>query len=60
MSPAAVLALLLCANILKYLDRQVLYPLLPLIKADLGLSDAQLGALAWVFMLAYLCCAQTL
>ncbi len=60
MNPSTVLALLLSANILKYLDRQVLYPLLPLIKSDMGLSDAQLGALASVFMLAYMCSAPVL
>jgi MFS family permease len=56
-SNRTVLAVLLSANLLKYLDRQLLYPLLPLIKIDLELSDAQLGALATAFMGIYTCAA---
>jgi len=40
-----VLAVLFCVNILNLADRQVVYILFPLIKSDLGLTDAQLGAL---------------
>ena len=44
-------------NILNYLDRQILYAVLPLIKLDLDLTDTQLGALASAFMLVYMCAA---
>ena len=40
-----VLAVLFCVNILNLVDRQVVYILFPLIKKDLDLTDAQLGAL---------------
>lgn len=40
-----VLAVLFCVNILNLADRQVVYILFPLIKKDLDLTDAQLGAL---------------
>src|SRR5689334_20451194 len=52
-----VLLFLFLINILNYLDRQVLYAVLPLIKSDLVLSDTQLGALASAFMLVYMCAA---
>lgn len=52
-----VLGLLFVINILNYLDRQVLYAVLPLVKTDLRLSDTQLGALASAFMLVYMCAA---
>jgi MFS transporter, Spinster family, sphingosine-1-phosphate transporter len=38
-----VLALLLCASIFNYVDRQILPVLQELVKADLALSDGQLG-----------------
>ncbi|MEK9144516.1 MAG: MFS transporter, partial [Elusimicrobiota bacterium] len=44
-------------NLVNYVDRQIVYALLPLIKADLGVSDARLGALASAFMLVYMCAA---
>ena len=44
-------------NLFNYIDRQVLYAVFPLLQADLHLSDAQLGALASVFMLVYMCYA---
>ncbi|MBI5629563.1 MAG: MFS transporter [Elusimicrobia bacterium] len=57
--PAArgVLALLLGVNLLNYLDRQILYSLLPLIQRDLTLSDAQAGSLASAFMVVYMLAA---
>jgi len=49
-----VLAVLFCVNILNLADRQVVYILFPLIKKDLELTDAQLGALgALPFALFY-------
>lgn len=56
-TPHSVLALLFCINLVNYVDRQVLFSLLPLIKADMGVSDAKLGALASAFMLVYMCAA---
>jgi MFS family permease len=44
-SPGAVLAMLLLAYTFNFLDRQILGILAQPIKADLGLSDTQLGAL---------------
>ncbi|MBI5200071.1 MAG: MFS transporter [Elusimicrobia bacterium] len=51
------LGVLLLINLLNYLDRQVLFALLPLIKAEFGSTDTQLGALASAFMLVYMCAA---
>ena len=48
---------LLGINLLNYLDRQVLYALLPLIKTAFNATDTQLGALASAFMLVYMCAA---
>ena len=49
-----VLGLLLGAYILSYLDRQILYILIEPIKAELGLSDSQIGFLGGVtFALFY-------
>jgi len=56
-TPYRVLGLLFCINLVNYIDRQVLYALLPLIKVDMNLSDAQLGMLASAFMLVYMCAA---
>lgn len=39
------LSLLFAANLFNYMDRMVISVVLPLIKADLGLSDTQLGVL---------------
>jgi predicted MFS family arabinose efflux permease len=53
-SPSLVLALLLLAYILNFLDRQMLGILAQPIKADLHLSDAQFGAIGGVaFALLY-------
>ncbi|MDE2292939.1 MAG: MFS transporter [Elusimicrobia bacterium] len=57
MTPAAVLSILFGVNLLNYVDRQVLYAVMPLLKADMHLSDARLGALASAFMVVYMCAA---
>ena len=49
-----ILLLLLAANLLNYIDRQLLYAIFPLIKADFHLSDTQLGLLGSAFMLSYM------
>lgn len=54
------LALLLAVNLLNYIDRQVLYAVFPLIKADLRLSDTALGFLGSAFMLCYMLSAPLL
>ncbi len=54
------LALLLAVNLLNYIDRQVLYAVFPLIKADLHLSDTALGFLGSAFMLCYMVSAPLL
>jgi predicted MFS family arabinose efflux permease len=56
-SPKGVLALLLSVNILNYVDRQIVYALLPLISSDLHLTDAQAGSLASAFMVVYMLAA---
>jgi len=56
-TPKGVLALLLSVNILNYVDRQIVYALLPLISADLKLTDAQAGSLASAFMIVYMLAA---
>ena len=56
-TPNGVLALLLSVNILNYVDRQIVYALLPLISSDLRLSDAQAGSLASAFMVVYMVAA---
>ncbi|MEK7233427.1 MAG: MFS transporter [Elusimicrobiota bacterium] len=56
-SPNAILALLLSVNILNYVDRQIVYALLPMITSDLHLSDAQAGSLASAFMVVYMLAA---
>ena len=52
-----VMTLVFCLSLFNYIDRQVLYAVFPLIKADLHLSDAKLGFLASSFMLVYMCFA---
>lgn len=49
-----VLGLLLAANLLNYIDRQVLYAVFPLIKRDFCLSDTALGVLGSGFMICYM------
>jgi predicted MFS family arabinose efflux permease len=48
------LGLLLAVNLLNYVDRQALYAVFPLIKADLGISDTALGLLGSAFMVCYM------
>ncbi|ACH39227.1 membrane protein, major facilitator superfamily [Citrifermentans bemidjiense Bem] len=48
------LGLLLAVNLLNYIDRQVLFAVFPLIKADLNISDTELGLLGSAFMLSYM------
>jgi predicted MFS family arabinose efflux permease len=52
-----ILALIFCLSLFNYIDRQALYAVFPLIKADLRLSDARLGFLASSFMIVYMCFA---
>jgi predicted MFS family arabinose efflux permease len=54
------LAVLFGVNLLNYLDRQAVYAVFPQIKAELDLSDAQLGALASAFMVVYMTAAPAL
>ena len=49
--------ILFLLNLFNYIDRQVLYSVFPLLQTDLHLSDWQLGTLASVFMLVYMCYA---
>ena len=54
-SPAWTILLVLSGiNLFNYLDRYVISSLLPLMKEELGLSDARLGSLASWFMVSYL------
>ena len=54
MTPKKVFIILMSINLLNYIDRQILFSVFPLIKADLLLSDTQLGLLASAFMLVYM------
>lgn len=49
-----VFALLFFINLFNYIDRQVLYAVFPLIKADLRVTDFELGMLASAFMVVYM------
>ena len=51
------LIFLVGVNLFNYLDRQILYALLPLIQTDLSLTDAQAGRLASAFMIVYMLAA---
>jgi MFS transporter, Spinster family, sphingosine-1-phosphate transporter len=51
--PAATLAVLTGLNAFNYLDRFITAPILPLIIADLALSDAQAGSLWTAFIVVY-------
>ena len=48
------LGVLFTINLFNYMDRQIISGVLPLVQADLALSDAALGALASAFMFLYL------
>lgn len=52
-----VMLLVFGLSLFNYIDRQVLYAVFPLIKADLRLSDAELGFLGSSFMIVYMCVA---
>ncbi|MEN6535879.1 MAG: MFS transporter, partial [Bryobacteraceae bacterium] len=49
----AVVALLWVVAALNYVDRQVIFSVLPLLQTDLNLSPAQLGLLSTVFLWVY-------
>ena len=47
---ARLLAVLALINFVNFADRQVLNPLVPLLRVHFGVSDAQLGSLQWVLL----------
>lgn len=49
--------ILFSLNLFNYIDRQVLFSVFPLLQRDLRVTDFQLGTLASVFMLVYMCYA---
>ena len=49
--------ILFLLNLFNYIDRQVLFSVFPLIQQELQVTDFQLGTLASVFMLVYMCYA---
>lgn len=49
--------ILFLLNLFNYIDRQVLFSVFPLIQQELHITDFQLGTLASVFMLVYMCYA---
>ena len=55
--PLLALALLTALNFLNYIDRYILFAVLPLIKQELHPSDTALGALTLVFFIFYMCSA---
>lgn len=57
MNARKLFTILFLLNLFNYIDRQVLFSVFPLIQNDLHLSDFQLGSLASVFMLVYMCYA---
>ncbi len=48
-----MVALLWGAACLNYLDRQVVFPIFPLIRAEMAIDDLQLGLLSTVFLWVY-------
>jgi len=56
-SAARALGVLTAINLLNYLDRYVVSPLVPDLKGAMALSDAQLGWLVPAFMLVYMLAA---
>src|SRR3989338_7245488 len=50
---AQVLVVLALVNFVNYIDRQIIFPLFSLIKADFALSDFQLGLLGTVFSIVH-------
>ena len=57
MNTRKLFIILFLLNLFNYIDRQVLFSVFPLIQNDLHITDFQLGALASVFMLVYMCYA---
>jgi predicted MFS family arabinose efflux permease len=57
MSAGRLLVILTGVNLLNYIDRQVPFAVFPPLKAELSLSDTQLGLLASAFMWVYLTAA---
>lgn len=55
-----MLFLLFAVNLLNYIDRQVLFAVFPLIKAEFLLSDTALGLLGSAFMVSYMVSAPLL
>jgi MFS family permease len=53
-SARLAVALLFGVNFLNYIDRYVIAAVAPLIQADFGLHDAQLGLIGSMFMIAYM------
>ncbi|MBS1874429.1 MAG: MFS transporter [Acidobacteria bacterium] len=51
--PWLLVALLWVVALLNYLDRQVIFSVFPLVKADLAVSDIQLGLLGTAFLWVY-------
>ena len=57
MNPKRLFWILFSLNLFNYIDRQVLFSVFPLIQTDLHITDFQLGTLASVFMIVYMCYA---
>jgi predicted MFS family arabinose efflux permease len=55
--PRLMLAVLTGLNILNYIDRNVLFGVQPLVKAEFHLTDAQVGKLTSVFFVVYMVAA---
>jgi MFS transporter, Spinster family, sphingosine-1-phosphate transporter len=56
-SASGLLWLLFAVNLFNYIDRQILYAVFPALKAELALTDTELGLLASAFMWVYLSAA---
>jgi MFS transporter, Spinster family, sphingosine-1-phosphate transporter len=52
---ARLLAVLALINFVNFADRQVLNPLVPLLRQHFGVTDTQLGSLQWVLLLVLAC-----
>src|SRR5262245_38029940 len=48
-----LVALLWVVALLNYVDRQIIFSVLPLVRSDLKLTDTQLGLLSTVFLWVY-------
>src|SRR6185436_20177248 len=51
-----ILAFLWIAYVLNYVDRQVVFSIFPVLRAELGFSDAQLGLSGTMFLWVYSLC----